>query len=139
MPTEKKTKSAKLKKYAGVYEKCLREQQKSTKALEKSTKRAPKKSPKKLPTKKEPNKSPNKSPNKLPNKLPNKSPKRPPKKLPKRSPPKKLPVKKEPVKSPKKLNSYQLFVKSESKKAKYKGLEARERMNLIGVEWKKQK
>ena len=122
MPTEKKTKSAKLKKYAGVYQKCLREQQKSTKALEKSAKREPKKSPKKLPTKKEPKKSP----------------KRSPKKLPKRSP-KKLPAKKEPVKSPKKLNSYQLFVKSESKKAKYKGLEARERMNLIGVEWKKQK
>ena len=122
MPTEKKTKSAKLKKYAGVYQKCLREQQKSTKALEKSAKREPKKSPKKLPTKKEPKKSP----------------KRSPKKSPKRSP-KKSPAKKEPVKSPKKLNSYQLFVKSESKKAKYKGLEARERMNLIGVEWKKQK
>jgi hypothetical protein len=130
MPTEKKTKSAKLKKYAGVYQKCLREQQKSTKALEKSAKREPKKSPKKLPTKKEPKKSPKRSPKK--------SPKRSPKKLPKRSP-KKLPAKKEPVKSPKKLNSYQLFVKSESKKAKYKGLEARERMNLIGVEWKKQK
>jgi len=130
MPTEKKTKSAKLKKYAGVYQKCLREQQKSTKALEKSAKREPKKSPKKLPTKKEPKKSPKRSPKKLP--------KRSPKKSPKRSP-KKSPAKKEPVKSPKKLNSYQLFVKSESKKAKYKGLEARERMNLIGVEWKKQK
>ena len=138
MPTEKKTKSAKLKKYAGVYQKCLREQQKSTKALEKSAKREPKKSPKKLPTKKEPKKSPKRSPKKSPKRSPKKLPKRSPKKSPKRSP-KKSPAKKEPVKSPKKLNSYQLFVKSESKKAKYKGLEARERMNLIGVEWKKQK
>ena len=102
MPTDKKTKSAKLKKYAGVYEKCLREQQKSTKALQKSVKKEPKRSPKK-------------------------EPKRSPKKESKRSP----------KKEPKKLNPYQLFVKTESKKEKYKGLEAKERMNLIGIAWKK--
>lgn len=55
MPTEKKSKSSKLKKYEGVYKKLLREQQKSTKSIEKSIKRSPKKESKKEP-KKEPKK-----------------------------------------------------------------------------------
>lgn len=113
MPTDKKTKSAKLKKYAGVYEKCLREQQKSTKALEKSVKRTKKNENSKVPKKSPPKKNVEES-----------------KKLPEKSP-------KKVEKSPKKLNAYQLFVKNESKKPKYKGLEAKERMNLISKAWKK--
>jgi hypothetical protein len=39
----------------------------------------------------------------------------------------------------KKLNTYQLFVKNECKKPKYKGLDAKERMSLISTQWKKEK
>jgi hypothetical protein len=117
MPTEKKSKSSKLKKYEGVYKKLLREQQKSTKSIEKSIKRSPKKESKRSPKKES---------------------KRSPKKESKRSPKKE--VKTDPKKEEiyvKKLNSYQLFVQNESKKSKYKGLEPRERMSLISKEWKK--
>ena len=65
MPSDKKTKSAKLKKYAGIYEKCLREQQKSTKALEKSLKREKKSENSKAPKNSPPKKNKEKSPKKL--------------------------------------------------------------------------
>ena len=114
MPTEKKSKSSELKKYETVYNKLLKEQQKPNK--QKSPKTSPKTSPKK---------SPKKSPKTQSNKA-NKDTDL---------------VKKSPQKSPKskKLNSYQLFVQQESVKSKYKGLEPKERMYLIGMEWKKMK
>lgn len=92
----RKTKSSELKKYESIYQKCLKEQQKSTKCLlsKKESKKSPKKESKKD-------------------------------------------VKKTLVSS--KLNTYQLFVKNESKKNKYKGLEAKERMLIIGKEWQKMK
>jgi hypothetical protein len=37
------------------------------------------------------------------------------------------------------LNTYQKFVRYESKKSKYKGMEARERMSAISKEWRKKK
>ena len=42
-------------------------------------------------------------------------------------------------KSPKTLNSYQIFVRDESRKIKYSGVSAQERMTEMAKEWKKQK
>jgi hypothetical protein len=39
----------------------------------------------------------------------------------------------------KKLNIYQKFVQEESKKNKYSGMEAKERMTKIGIAWKAKK
>jgi hypothetical protein len=128
----RKTKSSELKKYESIYQKCLKEQQKSTKCL--LSKKASKKSPKKE-SKKESKKSPKKESKKSPKKESKKSPKKESKKSPKKE--SKKDVKKTLVSS--KLNTYQLFVKNESKKNKYKGLEAKERMLIIGKEWQKMK
>ena len=53
-------------------------------------------------------------------------------------------IRKEKVKETKepsirKLNEYQLFVKEESKKSKYQGLNIQERMQKISKAWKKKK
>ena len=53
-------------------------------------------------------------------------------------------IRKEKVKETKepsirKLNDYQLFVKDESKKSKYHGLNIQERMQKISKAWKKKK
>ena len=37
------------------------------------------------------------------------------------------------------LNSYQIFVRDESKKTKYDGISAQERMTVMAKEWKKSK
>jgi hypothetical protein len=42
-------------------------------------------------------------------------------------------------KSPKPLNSYQIFVRDESRKTKYVGVSAQERMTEMAKEWKKTK
>jgi hypothetical protein len=42
-------------------------------------------------------------------------------------------------KSPKPLNSYQIFVRDESRKSKYVGVSAQERMTEMAKEWKKTK
>jgi hypothetical protein len=42
-------------------------------------------------------------------------------------------------KSPKPLNSYQIFVRDESRKSKYSGVSAQERMTEMAKEWKKTK
>jgi len=42
-------------------------------------------------------------------------------------------------KSPKPLNSYQIFVRDESRKSKYLGVSAQERMTEMAKEWKKTK
>ena len=42
-------------------------------------------------------------------------------------------------KSPKPLNSYQIFVRDESRKSKYSGVSVQERMTEIAKEWKKTK
>jgi len=42
-------------------------------------------------------------------------------------------------KSPKALNSYQIFVRDESRKSKYSGVSAQERMTEMAKEWKKRK
>jgi len=42
-------------------------------------------------------------------------------------------------KSPKTLNSYQIFVRDESRKSKYSGVSAQERMTEMAKEWKKSK
>lgn len=42
-------------------------------------------------------------------------------------------------KSPKPLNSYQIFVRDESRKSKYVGVSAQERMIEMAKEWKKTK
>ena len=39
-------------------------------------------------------------------------------------------------KSPKTLNSYQIFVRDESRKSKYSGVSAQERMTEMAKEWK---
>jgi hypothetical protein len=40
-------------------------------------------------------------------------------------------------KSPKHLNSYQIFVRDESRKSKYSGVSVQERMTEMAKEWKK--
>ena len=42
-------------------------------------------------------------------------------------------------KSPKPLNSYQIFVRDESRKSKYSGVSVQERMTEMAKEWKKTK
>jgi len=42
-------------------------------------------------------------------------------------------------KSPKTLNSYQIFVRDESRKSKYSGVSVQERMTEMAKEWKKSK
>ena len=42
-------------------------------------------------------------------------------------------------KSPKPLNSYQIFVRDESRKTKYSGVSVQERMTEMAKEWKKSK
>jgi hypothetical protein len=42
-------------------------------------------------------------------------------------------------KSPKPLNSYQIFVRDESRKSKYLGVSVQERMTEMAKEWKKTK
>ena len=37
------------------------------------------------------------------------------------------------------LNGYQKFVREESKKSKYKGMDARERLSAISKAWKRKK
>jgi asparagine synthetase A len=104
------SRSARLRKCEAVYQKYLKEQQKSSNKLIKENKEAPRTKhivkenvkdilviSKKVKDKKEIVKSP-------------------------------------PVKKP--LNKYQMFVKSESVKDKYKGLDPKERMNLISSQWK---
>ncbi len=57
-------------------------------------------------------------------------------KKPKRSPPKRQ---SSPVKSKRPLNAYQKFVQEESKKTKYKGMLATERLSAVSKAWNDQK
>ena len=129
MPRPKKSKSSELKKYENVYNKLLKEQQKFPKM---SPKMSPKTSPKI---------SPKTQSNKVnqDTDLIKKSPRRSPKTQSNKANKDTDLVKKSQQEYPKikKLNSYQLFVQQESVKSKYKGLEPKERMYLIGMEWKK--
>jgi hypothetical protein len=139
MPSSRKRKSrkrvsrsARLRKYESAYESCLK---KTLVSCKKKTKRATpvkKSRARRNPGKARESSSGRKQENRT------SSGKKVKKRLTgssknKRKSPKKSKDRKRP------LNAYQRFVREESKKSKYKGMDARERMSAISVEWKKKK
>jgi hypothetical protein len=128
------SRSSRLRKYELAYEECIKKKFDNSK---------------KKPIRSEPAKK-SRSIRNIINNNPKKSPSirnvSPKKSRVKKSPfirnvsPKKSRVKKEPITNKKRsLNTYQKFVKEESKKNKYKEITPSQRMTAISKEWNKQK
>jgi hypothetical protein len=92
------TRSNRLRKYAIVYEECLKKMGHEKLAVKQRSRRVKPKSPDQVPSRR-----------------------------------KGSPVAK------KELNTYQIFVREESRKSKYVGIPAQERMTAMAKEWKKSK
>jgi len=117
--------SVRLRKYQSAYELCI------SKIENINTKKSPPRSPKQ----KHPKQSPPRSP-----------PRSPKQKHPKQSPPRRPPRRsktekkeKEEVKSQTTLNPYQLFVREQSQKNKYRSMSPKTRMTYISKAWAKKR